>query len=505
MAENPNFLRVAVIIAKNSIEARQQLQSTNMLADAVELRLDCWEAIDIEELTTLRQQMTIPVIFTLRKISQGGQCTRSEPQRLACLHQLAALTPEYLDVEYDTSSDWLHAFRNQYPHIQLIGSYHNFTETPADLSAILTSLQHPAFDIYKIATFAQNIVDTLRLLIFLKAANQTQRLVALAMGEYGEISRILAPVFGSLFTYGCLDADTAVAPGQLTLKELTNIYRVQLLNQATAIYALLGDPISQSPGHLQHNHTFSVLGKNAVYVKCRIQAELLPQALILFRQLPFNGFSVTIPHKETVVALVDELQENAAVMKIVNTIQRVDHRYFGWNTDASGAVNVLEAIKPLKQQKILILGAGGSGKAIAYALLQTGVEVSLCNRTLARAQAFTHRFGGTAIDFAALFTDRNLSYDIIINTLPADAYAQQCANWQIPATQHGIAMDIILKPLLTPFLQSAKAAGWHCLTGAALFNAQAACQLKIWFAQEIPHAIEQQALLTIGVEKVNQN
>ena len=377
--------------------------------------------------------MTLPVIFTVRRASQGGQSALPETQRLQLLHQLAELSPEYIDIEYDTANDWLSEFRSQHPHIQLIGSYHNFSTTPDDLTAEFSPmlLNHP-FDILKIATFARNICDTLRLLIFLQAASRKHRMIGLAMGEYGQISRILAPIVGSLFTYGCLSADTASAPGQLTLAELTDIYRVHLLNADTAIYALLGDPVEQSPGHRFHNREFALRHKNAVYVKCRVNAEVLAQAMSLFRQLPFSGFSVTIPHKETVVQFVDELHEEAAVIRIVNTIRREHHCYLGFNTDASGAASVLEEIVALKNQRILILGAGGSGKAIAYVLLARGAKVTLCNRTLLRAVAFTQQFGGTAIDFAALFTAEKFPYDIVINTLPVNAFMQQCADWRIP-------------------------------------------------------------------------
>ena len=123
-------------------------------------------------------------------------------------------------------------------------------------------------------------------------------------------------------------------------------------------------------------------------------------------------------------------------------------------------------------------------------LLEKGAQVTLCNRTFERAQEFTQRFGGNAIDFSALFACSEFPYDIIINTLPANAYMQRCANWQIPATKHGVAMDIVLKPLLTPFIQSAQTAGWRCITGDALFTAQGIRQLKIWFDQQIPQLVQ---------------
>lgn len=474
-------MKVAVITGFDFLSALQQIQQAIPLADIIELRLDYWEKIDISEVSILRQKISLPVIFTLRKLSQGGRCKLPETQRLSWLYKLAELLPEYMDIEYDVPIVWINELRHFFPNIRLIGSYHDFKETPNDLEISLSPLlNNSLFDIFKIATFANNICDTLRLLIFLRALGQSHPIIGMAMGEYGQISRILAPVVGSLFTYGCINIDSAAAPGQLTLSELTDIYHVNLLNRNTEIYALLGDPIMQSPGHLVHNRVFLSMKKNAVYVKCRVSPERLAQTMSLLRELPFFGMSVTIPHKEAIVPFLDELIDEAAIVRIVNTIKREEGRYLGFNTDAPGAASVLEVVIPLKNKRCLILGAGGSAKAIAHILLQKKTEVTLCNRTLSRALDFTEAWGGQSIDFGMLFSATTFPYDIIINTLPASAYAEQCADWAIPHTTDGIAMDIVLKPLETLFIQSARNAGWHCITGDALFDAQGLRQLKIW-------------------------
>jgi shikimate dehydrogenase/3-dehydroquinate dehydratase type I len=478
---NSRCLRVAVIMANDSHTAAQHIEQASLNAEVIEWRLDYWRNLDFNEMAQLRRKMRLPVIFTLRKKSQGGRCERPQAQRWVLLQRLAELSPDYLDLEYDTPVVWLDELRRRHPHLKIIGSYHDFTGTPDDLPALIQSLRACAFDLIKIATFAHTICDTLRLLIFLRENSGKYPMIGLAMGEYGQISRILAPVMGGLFTYGCLTPDAAAAPGQLTMTELTDTYRVHLLNRETAIYGLLGDPIEQSPGHIFHNHAFASLGKNAVYVKCRVQADVLGQAISLLRQLPFFGFSVTIPHKETITTYLDGRCGEAEILSIANTIHRENHRYLGFNTDAAAAVAVLENKISIKNQRVLILGAGGSGKAIAYQLLTAGAAVTLCNRTLSRAQAFIQRWGGAAIDFDTLFSLAEFPYDIVINTLPAEAFAQQCAHWRLPAVSHGIALDITLKPLETLFIQSARAAGWRCLTGDSLFNEQAIRQLRTWF------------------------
>lgn len=477
-------MRVASILCTDIPNIKQQIARAIPVCDIIELRLDYLTEISISAIAELRQAITLPVIFTLRKKSQGGYCELPEQQRLFTLQQLAMLLPEYIDLEFDVPTEFADILRNDYPGIQLICSYHDFNHTPDDLSEIFEKIYHPSYALFKIATFANNICDTLRLLIFVQNISHKHRVIGIAMGEFGQASRILAPVVGSEFTYGSIDDSISSAPGQLTLAELTHVYRLPALNRNTAIYALLGCPVSQSSGHLFHNHMFAQLAKNAVYVKLYIPPEYLARAVSLLKQLPFAGFSVTIPHKETMVKFVDVLSDDAQKIGALNTIRSKNEQYYAFNTDGIAAADVLANHLDLLNKSILILGAGGSAKAIAYSLIQRGAVVTLCNRTLERAQLFQQMHGdGNSIDFTALFSLQQLPYDVIINTLPADAYVEQCINWQIPQStnRQTIAMDIVLKPLLTPFLHVAKAAGYQCISGDALFLNQALRQLQIWF------------------------
>jgi len=497
-------MRVASILCQNFLTTREQIKKALPFSDVIELRLDYLPDIFISDIKTLREEMTLPVIFTLRRKNQGGQCHLPEPERLKKLEQLASLSPDYLDLEFDVPVAFVHALQKQYPTIQYIGSYHDFEKTPADLEKLFQAIYQPYFSIFKLATFAHDICDTLRLLIFTQKTNQKQKIITMAMGEYGQASRILSPVVGSLMSYGSIDETSSAAPGQLTLQEMTDIYRVQQLNTHTGIYALLGDPIAQSPGHIFHNQKFAANNQNAVYVKLKISPEKLAEAITLLRQLPFCGFSVTIPHKETVMQYLDEISPDAKEMGAVNTIKKENNEYVGFNTDGIASVDVLSEatslspviastavfaergnpgnIKAAFNKKILILGAGGSAKAIAYALTKNGARVTLCNRTLERAKIIAQQLGADAINFTALFSQTELDYDIIINTLPAQAFIEQCADWHIPSPpySHAIAMDIVLKPLDTLFLKHAKTAGFMCIGGDALFVAQAMRQQIIW-------------------------
>jgi 3-dehydroquinate dehydratase/shikimate dehydrogenase len=478
-------MRVASILCKEISIAKMQIQAALPVCDVVELRLDYLEKIDISDVKTLHDASSVPVIFTLRTRSQGGQCNLPESARLRLITQLAALHPDYLDLEYDTSDEYILAFKKNFPTIQLIGSYHDFEKTPDDLEGLFLRLHKPYFDIFKMATTAHSLCDTLRLLIFLKKISQHHRVIGMAMGEQGQVSRIVAPIVGSLMTYGCVDADAIAAPGQLTLQEMTDTYHVQSLDQQTIICALLGDPVSQSAGHVFHNQRFLEKRINAVYVKLKIPPELLSEVILLMKQLPFKNFSVTIPHKETVMLYLDKIEAEAKAMGAVNTIAVREGQYAGFNTDGMASVDVLSKKMALHHKKILILGAGGSARAIAYALMRQGAETTLCNRTLSRAQAVVKAQGGHghAIDFSQLYLLETFPYTVILNTLPQEAFAEQCRDWVMPRAGDAekIAMDIVLKPQDTLFLERAARAGYLCIAGDALYQAQALRQLKIWF------------------------
>ncbi len=475
--------RVASIIEKNCVAASSQINQISPYADIIELRFDYWLELNLTEIAILREQITLPVIFTLRTQAQGGYCSLSETERLDFIRQLATLAPDYVDLEYNVAAEFISELKRDFPKIQIIGSYHDFNSTPDSLAALWQAIYQPLFHIFKIATFAHSICDSLRLMLFTQEYSQHHRLITMAMGEYGQVSRITGKIVGSLFTYGSVDTNTSAAPGQLSLAELTDIYRVQTLNSQTQIYALLGNPISQSPGHIVHNQMFALLQKNAVYVKLRVAQEDLKTAVSLLRQLPFAGFSVTIPHKEQIVQELDVLSEEAQIIHVVNTIKRQNNQYQGYNTDGSGAADVLATKFSLAKRRILILGAGGSAKAIAYALLEHDAAITMCNRNRARAETFTAQYGGVTIDFPSLFAMSSLDFDVMVNTLPGEAFAELCQNWQIPPAKgpESIAMDIVLKPLDTLFLQKAKHAGWSCISGDALFAAQGLRQLEIWF------------------------
>ncbi len=258
--------------------------------------------------------LIVSLLSTYRKKEQGGVRAISEDERLLQIAKYLELQPEYLDIEADTNPAFIASIAVKFPNIKLIGSYHDFEKTPEDLGALLESMKNPHFSIYKIAVTAQNTIDLLRLLIFAK--NAKVPLSAISMGEYGQPSRVLGPVVGNVLDYAGLQEEGNLH--RYSLKTLHEVFHYRKLNQDTQIYALIGDPIEKSPGHLFHNPRFQ---HNAVYVKMRLSPDFVRKFFALVDHLPFGGLSVTIPLKELVYSVMDELSPMARrILTITNVM-----------------------------------------------------------------------------------------------------------------------------------------------------------------------------------------
>jgi 3-dehydroquinate dehydratase/shikimate dehydrogenase len=450
---------ITVIQVKNYSIARQQVKQAASLTDGIELRLDYWPEVNIQAISALRCEYSLPMIFTLRRHDQGGAYVYSENERLETIRRLCQCCPDYFDLEYDISSDFVQEIKTAFPQIKLIGSYHNFKETPSDLTGILNSMQLMNFDYYKIATMAQGTLDALQMLLWI-TQQKNPRLTGLCMGEQGQCTRILAPIVGCVFKYACIESKHATALGQLTLESLRSDYHLHKLNSDSNIYALIGDPIQQSIGHIAHNIAIRFLHKNAVYVKLKVTQAELRQVLTICRQLPFVGFSVTMPLKEMILPFLDEIEEAAYALKVINTISK----YVGFNTDGLGAINALSALGDVSQQKLVILGAGGAARAIAYAAVQKNASVIILNRTLAKAKKLADELGCAYAPLNqwgsyCLGSD----YNVIVNTIPEQTLVKK-----IKSSPNRIVMNLV-------YSESA------CPLGYAMYVHQALLQIKHWF------------------------
>jgi 3-dehydroquinate dehydratase/shikimate dehydrogenase len=488
-------MMISVVIKGPTFEdAYMQISQACPYADLVELRLDCFESLNLDALKLLRSQFSIPMIFTLRSQMQGGgytslptgRCaieteevyTRSEEKRLAAIRDLVTLKPEYLDLEYHVSPCFIEEVSSQFPETKLILSYHNFSETPEDLDGLYREMQKiPAF-FYKIAVAPKNCKDALRLVCWAKKSDN--KLIAISMGSQGQFSRILGPVVGSPITYAALEEDQKSAPGQLPAKTLIERFHHHSLNPHTTLYGLIGDPVDQSISDETHNCLIRAWGFDAVYVKIPVGSEELSDFLQLAKLLPFHGLSVTMPLKENILPFLDEIDPQALEIGAVNTLLFEEGKIFGFNTDGIGALNAIEKEYRVKEKRIVIIGAGGAAKAIAYEAVRRGGLVTIINRDERKAEQIARSLHciGKGLGYMAACSEAG--YDILINCTPATLPIS--SDYILP---QAIVMDIMTKPKETLLLTLAREKGCPIIYGYRMFVEQALGQFNLWFKDRL--------------------
>jgi 3-dehydroquinate dehydratase/shikimate dehydrogenase len=208
------------ITAKKTKEALQDISIANKIADVIEIRTDYLSDLD---LPILLKSAKKPVIITHRKYDEGGFLQTHENERLEILKSAIKLRAEFIDIEYTPGNEIINELKKLKRKTKIILSYHNFKETPTNLEVIYSKLNKINCDIVKIVTYANSINDNLRIFEFLEGK---KNLITFCMGEYGQLSRILAIKYGSLLTYSSLSYGKESAEGQLTGEMLKEIYHV---------------------------------------------------------------------------------------------------------------------------------------------------------------------------------------------------------------------------------------------------------------------------------------
>lgn len=264
------------------------------------------------------------------------------------------------------------------------------------------------------------------------------------------------------------------------------------VNGATEVYGILGNPVSHSMSPAMHNAAFQHLGLNKVYIP--FPAVDAGSAIQGFKALGIRGASVTIPHKQSVIPFLDAIDPVAAKIGAVNTLVIDDGVVFGANTDWLGANAALKQLTPLGGKKVLLLGAGGSARAIGFGLLEEGAELTLASRTPATGQALAEALGCPWMPLASV---SGFAADILINATSV-GMGKSAGTSPVPKemlADFTLVMDIVYAPLETTLLLDAHAAGCKTINGLAMLLYQGVAQFERWTGQQAPIEIMRQQLL----------
>lgn len=251
---------------------------------------------------------------------------------------------------------------------------------------------------------------------------------------------------------------------------------------------VIGMPVTHSRSPTLHNFWLNAHGIRGAYVPLAVEPERLKDALPGLVALGFRGCNVTMPHKQTAMALLDRVNETARRIGAVNTIVvEADGTLSGFNNDGNGFVQSLRDVKSgwrADEGPILLLGAGGAARAVVVALLENGArQIRIANRTDEKAQAIAREFGPAVTTVA--WADRNAAIAepaLLVNCTDRGMIGKPALEVDLarltPAT---LVADLIYTPLETPFLAEARQRGCMTVNGLGLLLNQARLAFKAWF------------------------
>lgn len=251
---------------------------------------------------------------------------------------------------------------------------------------------------------------------------------------------------------------------------------------------VIGQPIAHSRSPALHGYWLKRYGIRGHYIPMDVGQADLRQALELLPRLGFVGLNVTIPHKETVLALADIVTDRAALIGAANTlIFRKDGRIHADNTDGSGFMANLRQNAPSWQPMAgpaAVFGAGGAARAVVAALIEVGVpEIRIANRTRPRAEALRHDFGAKVVVHDWVQAGNMLEgAATVVNTTSLGMVGKPEFRVPLDALETGaLVTDLVYVPLRTPFLQEAEARGCVTVDGLGMLLHQAAPGFERWF------------------------
>lgn len=453
-----------------------KIRRAEELADIIELRFDYLESDQIEPLIS-NLSCEKPLIATFRS---------SELDARARFWKLYGDRFSFVDLEDDI-------FQLVDTSSRKIVSFHDFARVPDDIAAIYERLSKRS-DIVKIAAQVDDMSAAIDIWRLHADANRDRiDIIPIAMGQAGKWTRILSLAHGAYMTYAALDEGEETADGQIAATDLIDVYRVKTLDKDTAVYGVIGDPVSSSLSPYMHNSAFAAEAINAVFLPLLvknldefIQRMIIPSTREV--ELNFAGFSVTMPHKQTIMKHLDEIDATAEKIGAVNTVKIVGDKLIGYNTDAIGFITPLKAnFGDLKDTRVAVLGAGGAARACVYALEEEGAEVTLFARDKTKRELLAKDFN---VKSERLNTNNGqLAAEIVVNATPLGM--EGALENESPLTLEQLegvrfVYDLVTRADHTPLLKHAWAAGIPAIGGLEMLIEQGAKQFEVWTGRKAP-------------------
>ena len=269
-----------------------------------------------------------------------------------------------------------------------------------------------------------------------------------------------------------------------------------MVSGMTSIYGIIGDPVIHSLSPLMHNAAFKAMGLNCIYIPFKVKNTELNAAIEGIRALNIHGLNVTMPHKLTIIPLIDRLDPLAKRIGAVNTVINDEGTLTGYNTDAAGFIKALldSGIDP-QGKKVVVFGAGGVSRAICFALAEKGCVISIVNRTIERARKLANQVSIISphkVKSFGIFRENQCAAldeaDIVVNATNV-GMGETIGNSVVTAgllSSSMIVFDTIYHPIETQLLRDAKKIGAQIIGGLDMLLWQGTIAFEKWTGLDAP-------------------
>ena len=241
-----------------------------------------------------------------------------------------------------------------------------------------------------------------------------------------------------------------------------------MINAKTKIYCVIGNPSKHSLSPTMHNASFEALKLNCVYVA--FEPRNIAKTISCFKELGISGFNVTTPFKENVMSYIDRIDSTAKTIGAVNTVVNENGLFIGYNTDGQGAINALKEKIEIKGKKVLLVGAGGAAKAIAFYLRKEKAITTIVSRTGTSAVKLAGMTGAKSTSLNSL---KNLKeFEILINASPVGMDSNATPITKEMLHNNLVVFDLVYSPLKTRLLKEAEKNGCKTISGIEMLLEQ---------------------------------
>ncbi len=247
-------------------------------------------------------------------------------------------------------------------------------------------------------------------------------------------------------------------------------------------------------GAAMYNAGFEALGVDFIYVP--ITTDDIKGAVAGIRGLKLAGTNVSMPHKQTVMPYLDRVDEVAKTIGAVNTVSNKDGVLMGYNSDWVGATEALKEATSLEGKRIIVLGAGGTARAIVFGLRRHGAVVTLLNRDAAKGAQLAREFGATYGGGLDQLAGRN-DYDVLVNSTSIGFGTEESPVPRDAIKRGVVVQDVVFMPTRTTFLKFAEERGCRTVPGYRMLIHQALFQFELYAGKKPPFEAMEKALLAV--------